>query len=94
MARSLDRRLSSLESAEREKMQVRTQRAIVTMIVEEAERNGIGLEQAIRNVVDDQYDDLSKDAREIIAGGWTRTIGSWSPIEWLATIGRIPELSR
>jgi hypothetical protein len=82
---------------------LRRQRAITRMILDEFARlkasgdsskgerfspSGDLLERAVRNVVEDQYTDLSPESHQYIADGWIETIHSWTRLDWMVSAGR------
>ncbi len=97
---SLARRLEKLEKhvsdtlrdAQEEERQ-RRQRAITRMILDEFARlkasgEQASLDKAVRNVVEDQYQDLGPENRRYIADGWSETIHSWTRLDWMVSAGR------
>ncbi len=97
---SLARRLEKLEEhvsdtlrdAQEEERQ-RRQRAITRMILDEFSRlkasgEQVSLDKAVRNVVEDQYQDLGPESCRYIADGWTETIHSWTKLDWMVSAGR------
>jgi hypothetical protein len=97
---SLNGRISKLEGLvpdilrdQHEEERQRLQRAITRMILDEFARlkaNGepVSLDKAVRNVVEDSYEDLSPESRQYIAEGWSETIHSWTRLDWMVSAGR------
>ena len=97
---SLERRLEKLEGRVpdvlrdvQEEERQRRQRAITRMILDEfarCKRSGeqVTLDRAVRNVVEDQYQDLEPESRQYIADGWSETIHSWTRLDWMVSAGR------
>jgi hypothetical protein len=100
---SLENRLNRLEGrvpemlrdAHEEERQ-RRQRAITRMILDEFARleacsragEKVSLDKAVRNVVENQYADLSEESRRYIADGWSETIHDWTRLDWMVSAGR------
>jgi hypothetical protein len=97
----LKRRIGALEERASDKLRdaqeeerLRLQRAITRMILDEFARlkasggQGDLIERSVRNVVEDQYADLSPENRQYIAEGWTETIHSWTRLDWMISAGR------
>jgi hypothetical protein len=97
---SLGRRLEKLEEhvsdtlrdAKEEERQ-RRRRAITRMILDEFARlkasgEQVSLDKAVRNVVEDQYQDLGPESCRYIADGWSETIHSWTRLDWIVSAGR------
>jgi 3-methyladenine DNA glycosylase AlkD len=102
---SLENRLLRLENravgiaAEREEDEnLRLQRAIMRMILDEfarlkasgelSDEDPASLAQAVRNVAAEQYEDLGEENYENIAEGWIETLREWTWLDWMAKAGR------
>ncbi len=97
---SLARRLEKLEGRVpdvlrdvQEEERQRRQRAITRMILDEFARlkasgEEVSLDKAVRNVVEDQYQDLGPESCRYIADGWSETIHSWTRLDWMISAGR------
>jgi flagellar biosynthesis component FlhA len=93
----LEGRVPSILRDREEEERERLSRAITRMILNEFARlkaSGAGpgtedlLERAVRNVVEDQYEDLDPESRQYIADGWIETIHSWTRLDWMVSAGR------
>jgi hypothetical protein len=96
----LDGRISKLEGRMpemlrdvQEEERQRRQRAITRMILDEFARlkasgEPVSLDKAVRNVVEDQYQDLGPESCRYIADGWSETIHSWTRLDWMVSAGR------
>jgi hypothetical protein len=97
---SIEKRIAALEGrvsgelrdAQEEERQ-RRQRAITRMILDEFARlkasgGEVSLDRAVRNVVEDQYQDLGPESCRYIANGWSETIHSWTRLDWMVSAGR------
>jgi hypothetical protein len=92
MHRLEERASDVLRDAQEEERQ-RRQRAITRMILDEFARlkasgEEVSLDKAVRNVVEDQYQDLGPESRRYIADGWSETIHSWTRLDWMVSAGR------
>jgi hypothetical protein len=81
-----------LRDAEEEQRQ-RRQRVITRWILDEFARlkasgEQASLDKAVRNVVEDQYQDLDEESRRYIADGWSESIHGWTRLDWMANAGR------
>jgi hypothetical protein len=97
---SLDGRMRRLEGLMpemlrdlQEEERTRRQRTITRWILEEFARlkasgEQVSLDKAVRNVVEEQYEDLDEESRRYIADGWSETIHAWTRLEWMANAGR------
>jgi hypothetical protein len=89
----LEERVSDVLHDAQEEERQRRQRAITRMILDEFARlkasgEQASLDKAVRNVVEDQYQDLGPESRQYIAEGWTETIHSWTRLDWMVSAGR------
>jgi hypothetical protein len=89
----LEERASDILRDAHEEERQRRQRAVTRMILDEFARlkasgEEVSLDKAVRNVVEDQYQDLGPESRRYIADGWSETIHSWTRIEWMVSAGR------
>jgi hypothetical protein len=78
-----------------EEERTRRQRAITRMILDEFARlkaSGLeaSLKRSVRNVVEEQYEDLSEESRQYIADGWIETIRSWTRLDWMVSAASLP----
>jgi N-acyl-D-aspartate/D-glutamate deacylase len=97
---SIERRIENLEGRAsgvlrdaQEEERDKREWAITVMILDEfarLKRDGeqVSLDKAVRNVVEDQYQDLDLESRRYIADGWSETIHSWTRLDWMVRAGR------
>jgi hypothetical protein len=91
---SLEKRIEALEghagsalSEQEDTEQQERQRRITRMILDEFAHDH-DLDEAVRRVVEDQYEDLGPESRRYIANGWIETIHSWTRVDWMISAGR------
>jgi hypothetical protein len=91
--RRLEERISDVLRDAQEDERQRLQRAITRMILDEFARleasgEQVSLDKAVRNVVEDQYQNLGPESRQYIADGWSETIHSWTRLDWMVNAGQ------
>ena len=89
----LEERMSGVLWDAQEEERQRRQRVITRMILDEFARlkasgEEVSLDKAVRNVVEEQYQDLEPESRRYIADGWSETIHSWTRLDWMVSAGR------
>ncbi len=89
----LQERVSDVLRDTQEEERQRRQRAITRMILDEfvrlkASGEQVSVDKAVRNVVEDQYQDLGPESCRYIADGWSETIHSWTRLDWMVSAGR------